>query len=555
MNPSCFRKLGPSIALVVAILSPAAISQADAPMPNPEFPDNNPLLPEQDTLGKFLFWEEQMSHDNTMSCGTCHIHENGGSDPRSNVATHPGPDNVFGTDDDINASPGVRLIDFSTNTLLTSGAHGSAPQSTDRKSPPTVNAGLFTEVFWDGRAGQVFTDPQTGLVEIAYGGALESQAVGPPLSDVEMSAGGRTWDDVVAKLAVVTPMALAEDIPVEMQDFMSANPTYGDMFEAVYGTPEITSKRVAFAIANYERTLVSDGSPLDDFLKGVTPDLGPFQAGFDLFQGSANCAACHVMPRTMDDDFHNLAVRPDAEDMGRMNHTGDPLDIAKFKTPMVRNAALRVPLMHNGSIDTITDLIEFYNDGGGDFNEGNLDPNIVPLSLTDQEKQDLIDFIEVGMTDSRLVNNVHPFTRPTLRSELAPLNVNYGVASMNGSGGFASIYTNGPANRGNENFVIGLADAGGGLPAQLMLSFVQDLSGAPYPDPRYDVNINIGVGALFLKFPTVTSAGGQASFNLPIPGDAILAGFEFYGQWFVADVASPLLGDIFGTDGLKIQIL
>ena len=88
MNSSRFRKFGACAALAVAILTPVAVSQADAPLPNPpEFPDENQLLPDQDLLGKFLFWDEQLSHDNTMSCGTCHIHEAGGSDPRSDVAT------------------------------------------------------------------------------------------------------------------------------------------------------------------------------------------------------------------------------------------------------------------------------------------------------------------------------------------------------------------------------------------------------------------------------------------------------------------------------------
>ncbi len=556
MTPIRFRTLGACAALAAAVMTPAAMSQADAPLPNPpEFPAENPLLPDQDTLGKFLFWEEQMSHDNTMSCGTCHIHENGGSDPRSiGAATHPGPDNVFGTDDDINGSPGVRRIDHFTNDLLFSASHGFAVQSTDRKAPPTVNSVYFNDVFWDGRATQAFTDPQTGLVEIPYLGALESQAVGPPLSDVEMSSLGRTWDDITAKLETATPMALATNLPAEMLDFLADNPTYPDMFEAVYGTPDVTSKRIAFAIANYERTLISDETALDDFLKGVNPDLGPFQPGFDLFQGNANCAACHTLPFTMNNDYHNVGVRPDADDPGRMGFTGDPADIAKFKTPMVRNAALRVPLFHNGSVDSITELVDFY-DQGGNFDDGNLDANILVLNLTAQEKLDLVDFIENGMTDSRLVDNVFPFTRPTLRSELPSLNVNFGVASMDSVGGFASIFTNGPANRGNANFVIGLGDARPNRPATLVLSFNDDPAGTPYPDPRFPVPVNVGIGGIFLKAPVTTSADGLASFNMPIPGDAILAGFEFYAQWFVSDPGAVPPGGIYGTDGLSIQIL
>ncbi len=556
MNSFRFRKLSACAALAAAIMAPAAISQADAPLPNPpEFPFENPLLVDQDILGKFLFWEEQLSHDNTMSCGTCHIHENGGTDPRSiGAATHPGPDNMFGTDDDINGSPGVRRIDFASNDLLFSSSHGTAAQATGRKAPSTINAAYFNDIFWDGRATSAFTDPQTNMVEIAYLGALESQAVGPPGSDVEMSAVGRTWDDITAKLEGVTPMALATNLPLEMQDFLDSNPTYPDMFAAVYGDGAVTSKRVGFAIANYERTLIADETALDDFLKDVTPDLGPFQAGFDLFQGDANCATCHTLPFTMDNDYHNIGVRPDADDAGRMDFTSDPADVAKFKTPMVRNSALRLPLMHNGSINSITELIDFY-DVGGNFDDGNLDINILVLNLTAQEKLDLVDFVENGMTDARLTSNVFPFTRPTLRSELPSLNTNYGVASADSIGGFAGVYTNGPANRGNGNFVIGLTDASPNKAAQLILSFGQDLAGTPYPDPRFPVPVNVGIGSIFVKAPTTTTADGLASFNMPIPNDAILAGFKFYAQWFVADPGAVPPGGIYGTDGLEIQIL
>ena len=555
MTPIRLRILSVSAVLAAAILAPSAVSQADAPMPNPpEFPDENPLLPDQDILGKFLFWEEQMSHDNSVACGTCHIHEAGGSDPRAPLTINPGPDGMFGTDDDIRGSQGVHRIDHLTNDLVNDATFGTNRQVTGRKTPSSVNSAYFIDLFWDGRATQAYTDPQTGLVEIAYLGALESQAAGPPVSDVEMGSVGRSWNDITAKLATVTPMAVASNVPVEMADFLSSNPTYPDMFAAVYGDPAITSKRVNFAIANYERTLIADETVLDDFLKGNTPDLGPFQNGFDLFQGSANCAACHTMPFTMDNTFHNIGVRPDADDAGRMDFTGDPADMAKFKTPMVRNAALRVPLFHNGSAATITEVIDFY-DAGGDFPGPNIDVDIVPLNLAAQDRLDLIDFVENGMTDSRLTNNVFPFTRPTLGSELPSLNINYGVASPDSIGGFAQIYANGPANRGNANFVVGLTGAAPSMPAQLVMSFVQDPLGTPYPDPRFPVPVNLGIGSIFLKAPKTTSADGVSSFNMPIPPDAILAGFKFYAQWFIADPGPGVPGGIYGTDGLEIEIL
>jgi cytochrome c peroxidase len=535
-------------ALLAALLAPVAMSQADVAMPNPpEFPIENPLLPDQDILGKFLFWDEQMSHDNTMSCGTCHIHEAGGSDPR--LAINPGPDGLFSTADDIHGSAGL-IPQTTANEMEFVPSFGAGIQVTGRKAPSAINAVYHNDIFWDGRALTTFTDPQSGLVEIVFGGGLESQAAGPPNSSVEMSANGTDWNDVTAKIAISTPMALATNIPIEMQDFLADNPTYPDMFEAVYGDPAVTSKRLLFAIANYERTLIADETPLDDFLKGMTIDLGVFQPGFDLFQGSANCAICHVMPFTMDDDFHNIGVRPDAEDIGRQAVTGDPADIAKFKTPNIRNSALRLPLFHNGSINSITELVDFYNDATA-FGLPNTDENFIALGLTDQDKLDLVDFIAVGMTDQRLVNKVFPFNRPTLRSELPSLNVVYGVASLDSVGGTATIFANGPANRGSQNFLIGMSDAQPNRPAVLALAFASDPLATPYPDPRFPIPMNLDIFSIFQMTAFVTSPDGIASFNMPIPNNAILVGFKFYAQWFVDEVGTQE----YGTEGLEIQIL
>ena len=90
------------------------------------------------------------------------------------------------------------------------------PQVTGRRSPSNIGAAYFDDLFWDGRATSTFTDPQTGLVSVQSGGALESQSLGPILSFVEMADTGRTWNDVVTKLARVEPLALATDLTPDL---------------------------------------------------------------------------------------------------------------------------------------------------------------------------------------------------------------------------------------------------------------------------------------------------------------------------------------------------
>ncbi|MBM3984406.1 MAG: hypothetical protein FJ296_01755 [Planctomycetes bacterium] len=549
MHMSRWMRLAPVAALVL-VFAPAAGAQADVKIPPPIIPDENPMLPGQDILGKFLFWEEQVSFDNTVSCGTCHIHEAGGSDPRAFNTPHPGPDGLFDTDDDIAGSAGV-VRTANTGDFTKSPLFGHAVQVTGRKSPPTLNATYFDEIFWDGRASAAYTSVDTGAVVIPFFGALESQAAGPPLSDVEMTRIGHTWDDIEAKMATVKPMALATDLPVEMQDFLSEYPTYPAMFEAVYGDPTITGDRIIFAIANYERTLVSDQTPFDDFLGGGV--LAPeFEPGMLVFQQAGKCTSCHVFPHLQDGGFHNIGVRPDAEDIGRQAVTGDPADIAKFKTPGVRNAKLRLPLFHNGGKDSVAELVEFYNNGG-EFIGPNTDPLLTPLGLTEQQKADLILFIEEGLTDPRVVNNLGPFTRPTLRSELPSLNSEFGVASNNGLGQPPELISGTPANLGHPNWLLGVADSTASTAALLALAYNPG-NGSPYPDPRYPIPMNIDVSSLLQLVPASTDPDGYATAKIAIPASTALSGFTFYAQWFIQDAAALATGGVYGSKGVSVEL-
>ncbi|HEX5011762.1 MAG TPA: cytochrome c peroxidase [Planctomycetota bacterium] len=541
--------------LVVSALSAAlaqlAAAQTDSPMPGPTYPAENPPNPAQEMLGKLLFWEEQLSYANSMSCGTCHILEASGSDPRSFGTVNAGPDAQFGTDDDIHGSQGVVRMDhdgsFLGDTLY---AHGF--QVTARKAPPAINAFAYKESFWDGRAHAAYVSVDTGLVAEATAGALESQAAGPPVSDVEMTRVGHTWDDIEAKLAQVQPMALATDLPAPMQDFIDQYKDYPAMFAAAYGDPAITGDRIIFAIGNYERTLVSDQTPFDDYLKTgvIASDL---QAGLTVFQNQGSCTACHTMPALTDDTFHNIGVRPDAEDVGRMAVTGDPLDMAKFKTPGLRNAALRLPLMHNGSKKTLAEVVDFY-DIGGEFPGPNLDTAMLPLFLSAQDKADLIHFLDAGLTDARVAGNLPPFDRPTLRSEMTPLNTVYGTTGRSGDGSTPSLIAHLPANRGNPNWLLGLADSTPNSAAVFALASRQ-ADGSPLPDKRFPIGMNVDVGTIFLTQILPTDGLGYATFKLAIPSSSALLGLHVYGQWFITDPAVTATTGVYGSRGVAVEIL
>ncbi len=123
------------------------------------------------------------------------------------------------------------------------------PQITGRHAPEIVGALYQPEVFWDGRAADRFVDPQTGAISIATGGALESQVVGPPVSDVEMAHEARDWNQIKVKIASARPWALATNLPPDAAAAIAANPTYPALFDRAFGDPAVTAERIAWSSA------------------------------------------------------------------------------------------------------------------------------------------------------------------------------------------------------------------------------------------------------------------------------------------------------------------
>ena len=233
-----------------------------------------------------------------------------------------------------------------------------------RNAPAVLNAAYFPLQFWDGRAG-----------------SLEEQALGPLTNPVEMA--NPNYRSIVMRLQRIR--------------------AYRVWFSRVYGG-RVTIDHVAQAISAFERTLVTPDSPYDRYMMGQKNALTPSQKrGFALFRGKARCAICHNGALLSDFGYHNLGVPqtgPLRVDVGRYAVTHEPTDKGKFRTPTLRNVALTAPYMHDGSLRTLEDVVDFYNRGGGKSPYVK-DALIVPLHLTAPEKKDLVDFLKSFTGESR----------------------------------------------------------------------------------------------------------------------------------------------------------
>ena len=249
---------------MVVLLGVQAGVPAVAQLPPVPVPAENPITEPKRVLGKILFWDEQLSSNDTTACGTCHRPASGGADPR--FGRHTGTDR--GTIDDVWGSPGVVYMN-EAGEALEHPIFGYEPQVTRRIAPSNFGALWAREVFWDGRAGSQFVDPQSGEVVIAQGGALENQVLDSLSNPSEMTHPGRTLGRPrPRKLRRVRPLALARDFPDDVSEALAERPDYPALFRAAFGDDGITAVRIAFAVATYERTLVADRTPWDRYMAG-----------------------------------------------------------------------------------------------------------------------------------------------------------------------------------------------------------------------------------------------------------------------------------------------
>ena len=244
-----------------------------------------------------------------------------------------------------------------------------------RNSPSIVNASYYRYLFWDGRAD-----------------SMEQQATQPVTHPDEM--GMPDMKAVAQKLNGI--------------------PGYKSQFMEVFGRPA-TDQDIGKALAAFERTLMSGHTVFDcDHLGTCHTHSASARRGLELFNGKAMCSKCHGGPLMTDDQFHNIGVGyhvgddgqlSGPDDIGREEISKDDLDIGAFKTPSLRDISRTAPYMHDGSMATLMEVVEHYDKGG--IANPNLDIRMKPLNLTQQEKEDLVNFMEEG-----LMSHDYPMENP-----------------------------------------------------------------------------------------------------------------------------------------------
>jgi cytochrome c peroxidase len=242
-------------------------------------------------------------------------------------------------------------------------AIGTGMKTLGRRTPTLLNLAWSESQFWDGRAD-----------------TLEEQALGPIQAPGEMNL---SLDKMVAKL--------------------SALPGYRELFARAYPDLPISASTIARALATFERQIVSGTAPFDRWASGderAMPEAA--QRGFALFNTKAKCATCHSGWRFTDDSFHDIGVTGTDQGRGNILPGIEAMQHA-FKTPTLRNVALRGPYMHDGSVATLEDVVEMY-DKGGLVKRPSLSADIKPLLLTSEEKKDLLALLRALTSKDRPVD-------------------------------------------------------------------------------------------------------------------------------------------------------
>lgn len=309
-------------------------------LPPVPIPVDNPPTVETIALGRRLFYDQHLSKDNTLACASCH-------NPK---------------------------FDFTDGLKFSKGVGGGIGI---RNAPTIFNVAYQPFQFWDGRALN-----------------LEEQAASPIADPIEMN---QTHEVSVSKL--------------------KRDPVYHEMFRKAFGTEDITLGRIEKALASFERTILTGNSAFDRYQYGGDKSaLTPQQVrGFAIFINpvKGNCAACHTInPQYAlftDGKFHNLGqgVGEDGtsfKDPGRYHQTQVETDRGAFKTPTLRNVSKTAPYMHDGSLRTLREVVDFYA-GGGNSNPY-LDKEIKAIHLSGQDRADLVEFL--NSLTGEISSNVGP---------------------------------------------------------------------------------------------------------------------------------------------------
>lgn len=192
---------------------------------------------------------------------------------------------------------------------------------------------------------------------------------------------------------------------------LQSHATYPSEFKKVFGSETITSKNIAFALAQFIRTFISADSKVDKYLRGEIMLSSSELNGMDIFfTERGDCFHCHSEGLYTDNQFHNTGLDDvfDASNWGRYDVSGNSADIGKFKTPSLRNVDLTGPYMHDGRFATLEQVVEFYNSGVNQTSYA--DPIMTKpgkefgLQLNATDKADLVAFLK-ALTDDTFINN------------------------------------------------------------------------------------------------------------------------------------------------------
>jgi len=206
-------------------------------------------------------------------------------------------------------------------------AYGHGRQNGKRNAMTILNTAYYNQLFWDGRAS-----------------SLEDQATFPVQDQVEMNTSLRTMVKNISRIK-----------------------GYQQLFKAAYGSKEVNIEKIQYAIATFERSILSRHSRFDAFMRGSKLALKDDEVlGMHLFRTKARCINCHNTPLFSDNRFHNdgqTLLGSKMQDLGRYQQTRQLPDVGKFRTPSLRETNISGPWMHHGNFPSLMDVIEYYNLG------------------------------------------------------------------------------------------------------------------------------------------------------------------------------------------------
>ena len=360
---NCFPGFTMAVCFIAALLIGGAGAAQEkkfpplGPLPPVPVPADNPMSAAKVALGKLLFFDARLSGDASTSCASCHSPESGWGDGGDLSRGYPGTQHW-------------------------------------RNSQTILNSAYYAKLFWAGEST-----------------SLEAQARSAATGNV--AGNGDT---------------------MMMEERLRQVPEYVKRFREVFGTPWPTIDDAWRAISAFERTVVSKAKdvPFDRYMKGDAKALSDSaKRGLALFQGKAGCVQCHNGALLSDEDYHNVGVpknpafeedplrqitlryqhvirgvpesvyRKADRDLGLFYTTKREADKGRFRTPSLRELKYTAPYMHNGAFFELEEVIDFYDEGGGQ--DANKSPLIRKLGLSDEEKEDLLAFLESLSSDEPLL--------------------------------------------------------------------------------------------------------------------------------------------------------